>query len=120
MGVKRQNALVAVRRATGSAFEAMTRDYQNYKITSQSEMLPWLQTLGIAWEVIPGKMRPMGDIMVDLSKKFQTMSSAQASFIGSKFGMDNGLIALLQTGPGNVQKTLDEMAKLGLASAALC
>lgn len=104
--------------ATGAAMEAMSRDFQNWKITGQSAMLPWLQNLHVEWRKADGSMRDIGEIYKDINKRFSGMTSAQANTIGSHFQMDSGLVSLLQMKPIDLAEILDQMVKLGVLNEA--
>lgn len=103
--------------ATGAAMEAMRQDFENWKITSQSAMLPWLQNLHVEWRKADGSMRDIGEIYKDIANSpFGKMNPGAANAIGSHLAMDPGLVALLQR--KDLTQLLAQMAQLGVLTEA--
>ena len=113
----------AVERAGGSAagidgtLHGLTQQLQQLAITGQSAVVPYFQALGVHISDASGKMRPMGDMLLDLADKFQGLDPARATALGAGIGLDQGTINLLQQGRGAVQQLLDEQRKMGVVSA---
>jgi len=112
----------AVERAGGSAagvdgtLHGLTQQLQQLAITGQSAVVPYFQALGVHISDVSGKMRPMGDMLLDLADKFQGLDPARATALGAGIGLDQGTINLLQQGRAAVQQLLDEQRKLGVVS----
>lgn len=103
--------------ATGAAMEAMRQDFENWKITSQSAMLPWLQNLHVEWRKADGSMRDIGEIYKDIANSpFGKMNPGAANAIGSHLAMDPGLVALLQR--KDLTQLLAQMTQLGVLTDA--
>ncbi len=113
----------AVERAGGSAagidgtLHTLTQQFQQLAITGQSAVVPYFQALGVHISDASGKMRPMGDMLLDLADKFQGLDPARATALGAGIGLDQDTINLLQQGRGAVQQLLDEQRKMGVVSA---
>lgn len=114
----------AAQRAGGSAsgldgsMQGLTQQFQQFALTGQSAVLPYFRAIGVSVTDASGKIKPMGDLLLDLADKFQGMDPARASAIGAGLGLDQGTINLLEKGRGAVQGLLDEQRKLGLPNDA--
>ena len=112
----------AAQRAGGSAagmdgsLQGLTSQFQQFTLTGQSAVLPYFRQLGVNIADASGKLRPMGDILLDLADKFKGMDPARAQTFGAALGLDPGTINLLEQGRAAVQKLLDQQKQLGLPS----
>lgn len=112
----------AAERAGGSAtgiagsIRGLTQNFQQFALTGQSSVVPYFRYLGIQISDASGKIRPMSELLLDLSQKFQGMDPARAQALGGSLGLDEGTINLLQQGPAAVQALIDKQKQLGLVS----
>lgn len=112
----------AVERTGGSAaaldgsLSGLSREFQNFQLTGQSSVIPFFRAVGVQVADASGKLRPLSDILLDLSDKFKGMDPARASAIGAGLGLDQGTINLLMKGRDGVRQLLDEQGKLGTVS----
>lgn len=63
-----------------------------------------------------GETKTADELLVDLNKKFATLSKAQQFDLAMKMGIDKGTIRLLQTAPDEIARLRMEAAKLGVLS----
>lgn len=69
-----------------------------------------LLLLGINVRKSNGQLRVASDVLLDISKRFQSLTTIQQQQFGSKLGFDEGTIRLLQQGAPAIKK-LEERAK---------
>jgi len=63
-----------------------------------------------------GQTKTADELLVDLNKKFATLSRAQQFDLATKMGIDQGTIRLLQTAPDEIERLRMEAADLGVLS----
>lgn len=102
----------------GATIEGLAQQFQQFTLTGQSGVVPYFNAVGVAMADASGKMRPMGDILLDLADKFQGMDPARAQAIGRGMGIDPATIILLEKGRGAVAGMLAEQERIGHANAA--
>lgn len=61
-----------------------------------------------------GSIKTADELLVDLNKKFSTLSRAQQFDLAMKMGIDKGTIRLLQTAPDEIARLRIEASKLGV------
>lgn len=99
---------------TGS-MQTLQSQYQQFLMTGESSVIPYFRALGVQIsDVATGKMRPMGDILLDLADKFQGMDPARAAEFGKNLGLDPGTINTLLLGRKAIQGMLDDQKALGV------
>ena len=111
-------------RAGGSAsgiagsMQGLTNQFQQLALTGQSSVVPYFRAVGVQIADASGRMRPMGDILLDLADKFSKMDPAKAQALGAGMGLDSGTINVLMQGRSAVTALLAEQEKLGHANKA--
>ncbi|MCK5607374.1 hypothetical protein KAR91_36155 [Candidatus Pacearchaeota archaeon] len=70
----------------------------------------------ISIEKADGTIKTADELLIDLNKKFATLSRAQQFDLAMKMGIDKGTILLLQTAPEAIADLRLEAAKLGVLS----
>lgn len=90
----------------------LVQEFQRFTLTGESSVVPYFRALGVNIANAAGQMRPMTEILLDVSRKFQTMSAPRAMALGTGMGLTPGMIQLLLKGPEAVSKYLEEMRKL--------
>jgi len=63
-----------------------------------------------------GQVKTADELLIDLNKKFATLSKAQQFDLAMKMGIDKGTIRLLQTAPDEIARLRMEAARLGVLS----
>ncbi len=97
--------------------QGLTEQFQQLALTGQSSVIPYFRTVGVAIaDLQTGKMRPLNDILLDLSEKFSKMDPAQAQALGKGMGIDEGTINVLMRGRIAVMELLREQERLGHAN----
>lgn len=99
-----------------STIEHLTDEIQNFAITGQSTVIPYFRALGIATVDSRGKMRDMGDILLDVADRIHGLDPARARAFLENMGIDQDTINILLQGKPALQAYLDEMQKIGVAS----
>ncbi|MBI1213619.1 MAG: hypothetical protein GC190_19345 [Alphaproteobacteria bacterium] len=98
--------------STTQSMSNLVREFQMFAVTGESSVIPWFRSLGVnISDVNTGKMRDIGDILLDLSDKFQTMDPARAATFGQAIGLDPGTVNLLLKGRDAVKAMLAEQEK---------
>lgn len=98
---------------TGS-IQNLVSEFQNFAITGESSVIPWFRALNINIADSEGRMRDVGDILLDLADKFSTMDPAKAAAFGKNLGLDQGTINTLLLSRRAVQELLEEQKRLGV------
>lgn len=65
---------------------------------------------------VNGEVKTADELLIDLNKKFQTLSRAKQFDLAAKMGIDKGTLLLLQTAPDEIARLRMEAAKLGVLS----
>lgn len=86
----------------------LSRAQTEVALTGNSGALPYFAALGINLSNINGKARPTTDILLDLSKAFQSMDRTMAFNFGQMLGIDEGTMNLLLRGPQAVKQMVEE------------
>lgn len=71
---------------------------------------------GLSVKKANGQTKTADELLVDLNKKFATLSKAQQFDLAMKMGIDKGTIRLLQTAPEVIAELRLEAARLGVLS----
>lgn len=71
---------------------------------------------GLSVKKANGTTKTADELLVDLNRKFATLSKAQQFDLAMKMGIDKGTIRLLQTAPDEIARLRMEAAKLGVLS----
>jgi hypothetical protein len=100
--------------ATTGTLNGLMQQFQQFALTGQSQVVPYFRALGVQITDTEGKMRPMGDILLDLADKFHAMSPERAESFGTALGLDQGTINLLIQGRQAVEQLLEAQRRLGV------
>lgn len=101
---------------TGS-MQNLAQQFQQLQATGQSGVVPYFRALGVGIADSAGKMRPMRDILFDVSDRLSKLDPAKAQFFGKGLGFDEGTINVLMQGRAAIADLLAEQEKLGHANA---
>ena len=104
--------------ATAGSFQSLSQQFQQFQLTGQSAVIPFFRALGVGVADAEGKLRPLGDIMLDLSDKFRTMAPQRALAMGSALGLDAGTVNLLRQGRAGVEGLFAQQRGLGVTTDA--
>lgn len=88
-------------------FKNLNSQIAEFATTGNTGALPYFQKLGISLLDASGKAKKVSTILPELASKFEGMSKLESAGIGSKLGLDEGTITLLQQG----RKAFDEQLK---------
>ncbi len=108
--------------ATGASMKTMSTEIQNFMLTGQSAMIPYLRQLqampGAALSLTDalGKARPVTEIYLALADRFSKMDLRRAISMGSQLGIDEGTVRLLSKGREEVGALLAQMERLGVVN----
>jgi hypothetical protein len=100
--------------ATTGTLNGLMQQFQQFALTGQSQVVPYFRALGVQITDTEGKMRPMGDILLDLADKFHAMSPERTESFGTALGLDQGTINLLIQGRQAVEQLLEAQRRLGV------
>ena len=96
------------------SFQNLESDFQQFLITGQSNVLPFFKSMHIDVADATNKIRPLGDLLLDLADKFHAMDPARAQSFGASMGLDTNTINMLEQGRAAVQGLLDRSRQLGV------
>ena len=114
----------AADRAGGSAdgitgsMQSLTQQFQQLALTNQSSVVPYFRAIGVQIADASGHIRPMSEILLDLSDRLSKLDPAKAQAIGRGLGIDQGTVNVLIQGRQAVTALLAESQKLGVANQA--
>jgi hypothetical protein len=114
----------AIERTGGSAsaaagtFQHLEDDIQNFRATGQSQLLPYLKSMGIAMLDAHGNARPLQDILLDIAKWAEGRDPAMVSQRLRAMGFDQGTINMLMKGRDAVAGLIQQSKELGVTSDA--
>ncbi len=104
-------------RKAGGSTDALRGDLAKITQTMSSpipgEFNQTLLTMGIHTRKANGDLKNAGDILGDLTKKFEGLDNKQAQQLGSKLGISQGTIRLLQKGTASLAELRKEAHTLG-------
>lgn len=109
-----------------STFQNLTTQFEQFRLTGDSTVVPWFRAVGLSMTDIDGKMIPLGDQFLNLADKFSTFKDkAEAATIMQNMGIAPGMIQIILQGRDAVQELLasqkayaDAVAKDAPAAAA--
>ncbi|AUG84959.1 hypothetical protein MAELSTROM_40 [Pseudoalteromonas phage Maelstrom] len=86
---------------------------QDIKIDGGGEMINTLAMLGIQATDSGGQIKSAFDVLPEIARSFENMSSAESFAFGEKLGLDQGTILTLQQGRAEVDKLVERQKMLG-------
>lgn len=99
------------------AISGLTQQFQQFALTGDSTIVPYFRSLGLSMSDAYGKMKPWGELMMDLSKRLEHMDPAKATAIMNGMALPAGMQTLILQGPAAIQKLLDSQRALAEAQA---
>ncbi len=112
----------ASKRASGGTsnfvgvLDYLNRGMADIATKGTSRLKPFFDELDIRVTDGPKKVRPLLDILGDLSDKLSTMDRQQAAGIGEKLGLDEGTMLLLVEGRRGVEDLVRRQRELGVTT----
>src|SRR5487761_2690480 len=94
-----QQAVGGTAEGATTSMQNLTRSFQQMSLTGTSSAIPYFRALGVNVEDARRRMRPMSDVLMDVSRSMQGMAPARAMMMGQGLGLDPGMINLLRLGP---------------------
>lgn len=76
----------------------LSQQQTQLRLTGESSLIPYFARLGINIGAFGQKVRPVDDILLDLSERFSHMDRAQANNMGRMLGIDQDTLNLLLQG----------------------
>lgn len=86
-----------------SSMDMLSKAQTELQLTGQSSLIPYFSSLGLSLADVEGKARPVGDLLLDLSGKFERMDRTTANNLGRMMGLDQGTMNLLLKGRQEVE-----------------
>jgi hypothetical protein len=114
----------AIERTGGSAtaaagtFQSLEDNIQQFRMTGQSNLVPYFRAMGIAMLDAHGNARPLQDILLDISKWAEGKDPAMVSQRLRAMGFDDGTINLLMKGRDAVAGLIQQSKELGVTNDA--
>lgn len=114
----------AAQRSGGSAeglyqtLDFLNKGMADIATKGTSRLKPFFDELKIKVTDGPKQVRPLLDILGDLSDKLSKMGAQQAAGIGEKLGIDPGVLIMLQSGRRGVEDLVQRQKELGVATEA--
>jgi len=100
------------------SMQGLTQQFQQLALTGQSSVVPFFRAVGVAISDAQGHLRPLDEILLDVSDKFSKMDPAKAQALGRGMGFDEGTVNVLMHGRAAIRDLLAEQERLGHANEA--
>ncbi len=81
-------------------------------VKGTSEILPFLQKLGISIKDNNGELKSTLDLLPEIADSFESLSRGESAGIGKRLGLDEGTILLLQQGRVAVEEQIRKQKEL--------
>ena len=111
-----QQAVGGTAEGATTSMQNLTRSFQQMSLTGTSSAIPYFRALGVNVEDARRRMRPMTDVLMDVSRSMQGMDPARAMMMGQGLGLDPGMINLLRLGPTAVRSALAQQNQQGVVT----
>jgi hypothetical protein len=95
-----------------ATFKNLNGQINEFATLGTTQTLPYFQKLGISLLDASGKARKVSDILPELADSFSKMSKTESAGLGQKLGLDQGTIALLQSGRRELEINLRKQKEL--------
>lgn len=102
-----------------SSLRSLNEKLVEVAVRGDGEVLPFFNQLGIAITDSNGKAKSTLELLPQLADSFQNLSKSESAGLGSKLGLDDSTIRLLQSGRENIDKLIDRQKVLGVTSVEL-
>lgn len=86
-----------------SSMDMLSKAQTELQLTGQSSLIPYFSSLGLSLADVEGRARPVGDLLLDLSGRFERMDRTTANNLGRMMGLDQGTMNLLLKGRHEVE-----------------
>lgn len=107
-------------KATGGSAESfdgfvrnLINEFNNFKFTGESSIIPYFRALGVQIADATGHMRPLNDLLLEMSEHVSHMDPSEATTILRRLGADDATIAALIRGRGELEKLLHKQEQIG-------
>lgn len=99
-----------------SSLDFLNKNLAMTEATGKSRLAPFFDQMKIKMVDVYGKVRPLFDILGDLSDRFSKMGKQEVAGFGEKLGLDPGTVMMLQQGRRGVEDVVARMKLLGVTS----
>lgn len=86
-----------------ASMDMLSKAQTELQLTGQSSLIPYFSALGLSLADVQGRARPVGDLLLELSGKFERMDRPTANNLGRMMGLDQGTMNLLLKGRHEVE-----------------
>lgn len=107
----------------GSADEAsgtiqsLVSDFQQFQLTGQSAVVPYLRALGVGFVDANGQLKSMDSLLEDLHNRFQSMDPAKATAMMNAMGFSSSMINLMLLRNEAFKQTMDTASRFAPSDA---
>jgi hypothetical protein len=99
-----------------ASMQAMQSGFEAFKLGENSPVVNAFQALKVRITDTNGKIRPMRDLMLDLSAAMKGQSAQDQIRIARDLGLDDGTLNLLRMGRDDVSSVVDQMERASKVS----
>lgn len=103
------NAVEGVGGSAKSAYntlDMLSKAQTELRLTGQSSLIPYFSALGVSLATVSGQAKPVDEILLDLSERFERMDRTTANNMGRMMGLDQDTLNLLLKGRREVELTI--------------
>ena len=95
-----------------SSLQSLTGEIQQFQLTGQSSLLPYLYQLGVGFTDNDGKIKTSTQLLLDVADALHRMDPARAAEFGKALHLDNDSINTIIRGRAALSDLLDEADRL--------
>lgn len=93
--------------------DMLSKSQTELQLTGQSGIIPYFSALGVSLADTQGKVRPVNELLLDLSDRFSKMDRTTANNMGRMMGIDQGTMQLLLKGRSEVELMIRRQKEYG-------
>lgn len=91
------------------SLQSIQGGFEEFRLTGKSSVVDAFRAMQVELTGADGKLRPMNDLLLDLSKSMQKMTPQEQIRLSKMLGIDQGTLDLLRMAPADLSRTVEQM-----------
>ena len=91
------------------SLQAIQGGFEEFRLTGKSSVVDAFRAMQVELTGADGKLRPMNDLLMDVSKSMQRMAPQEQIRLSKMLGIDQGTLDLLRMAPNDLNRTVEQM-----------
>ena len=91
------------------SLQAIQGGFEEFRLTGKSSVVDAFRAMQVELTGADGKLRPMNDLLLDLSKSMQKMTPQEQIRLSKMLGIDQGTLDLLRMAPNDLNRVVEQM-----------